>query len=357
MTEINAQPDPQFAAAALKAGKLVAFPTETVYGLGADATNPVACRRVFEAKGRPGTNPLIVHVADIATAKNYVAAGTAGWSLAAQRLAERFWPGPLTLVLPKHPSIARDVTAGRDTVAIRVPDHPLALAMLRAFGGPVAAPSANRSTRVSPTTAEHVRQELGDRIDLILDGGACPVGIESTVLDLTTFPKPTLLRPGQVSLAQIEPIVGPVEFVSQRVHKEASAAPSPGLSALHYAPTTPAYRFERELYPKVVARLGGSGNAEEDEAEYPEGTPLPPGASSQAATILLLSKAAIPSPHDVVAMPTVPEAYARVLYATLRSVDVGGYSGIFIELPPDTPEWLAVRDRLTRATRPLSDVV
>jgi L-threonylcarbamoyladenylate synthase len=219
--------------------------------------------------------------------------------------------------------------------------------MLSAFGGPVAAPSANRSTRVSPTTAEHVSTELGDRVDLVLNGGACPVGIESTVLDLTTFPKPTLLRPGSVSVSELEPLVGPIEVHPGRVVGEGEAAASPGLSALHYAPTTPAYRFAREDYPRLLTKLG-NGKVYEDDRD--SSTVAQRGSAS---TVLLLSKAAIPAPHDVLQMPTTPDAFARTLYATVRAADAGGYSAIYIELPPDVPEWLAVRDRLMRATRPL----
>jgi len=194
----------QDAADLLRRGGLVAFPTETVYGLGADATNAEAVARIFAVKGRPATNPLIVHVADLETAKRYAAT----WSDAAQTLAAVWWPGPLTLVVPKTPEIVDAVSAGRPTVALRVPDHPVALELLRAFGGPVAAPSANRSTHVSPTTADHVRQELGDEVDIILDGGPCSVGIESTVLDLTGD-RPVILRPGGVTRQKIEAIVGP----------------------------------------------------------------------------------------------------------------------------------------------------
>ena len=178
----------------VRAGGLVAFPTETVYGLGADATNPAAVGKIFQAKGRPPTNPLIVHVADIAVGKKYAAE----WPKTAQLLAEKFWPGPLTLVLLKSRSIVDEVTAGKNTVGLRVPNHPLALELLRQFNGPLAAPSANRSTRVSPTTAQHVHDELGDKVDLILDGGPCTVGIESTVLDLTVDP-PIILRPGAIT--------------------------------------------------------------------------------------------------------------------------------------------------------------
>jgi L-threonylcarbamoyladenylate synthase len=237
-------------------------------------------------------------------------------------------------VLPKTPAISSEATAGRETVGVRVPDHQLALEMLRAFGGPVAAPSANRTTRVSPTSAEHVMAEVGDKIDLVLDGGQCPVGIESTVLDLTTFPRPTLLRPGSISVAQIEPLIGPVDVYSHKIVNSSQSAPSPGLSALHYAPQTPAYRFGREEYLRAMTRLTES--------------------SAGVALVALLSRANIPGPHDVVPMPHAPDAYARVMYSTLRSADAGGYAGIYIELPPDTPEWLAVRDRLTRATRPLA---
>jgi len=339
----NRPQDYQTAAGLLRAGKLVAFPTETVYGLGADATNSAACARIFEAKGRPSTNPLIVHVADTAMARHY----TAAFPSAAELLAEHFWPGPLTLVLPKPPSICREATAGQQTVAIRVPDHPVALQLLRTFAGPIAAPSANRSTRVSPTTAEHVHDELGERVDLILDGGACPVGIESTVLDLTTFPKPTLLRPGSISIADLQPLIGPIDLLEGRVVGSAEAAPSPGLGALHYAPTTPAYRFSRDEYPRLLRRLG---DGPFEERPMATATPADKGA---AATVLLLSKASIPAPHDVLTMPVTPDAYARLLYAIVRAADEGGYSAMYIELPPSTPDWLAVRDRLMRATRPL----
>ncbi|MDB5296114.1 MAG: translation factor, partial [Phycisphaerales bacterium] len=189
----------------LRAGRLVAFPTETVYGLGADATNPTAVARIFAAKGRPATNPLIAHVADAAAARRYASA----WPAAADLLAAAFWPGPLTLVLPKDPSVVDAATAGLPSVGLRVPDHPVALDLLRAFGGAVVAPSANRTNRVSPTMADHVRDELGEAVDLILDGGPSAVGIESTVLDLTGD-VPRILRPGGVSRARLEAVVGPV---------------------------------------------------------------------------------------------------------------------------------------------------
>src|SRR5947207_69544 len=190
----------------LRRGGLVAFPTETVYGLGADATNADAVAKIFAAKGRPATNPLIVHVAGADVARRYAA----DWPVAASHLAQAFWPGPLTLVVPRGATIVSQVTAGGDTVGLRVPAHPLALELLRAFDGPVAAPSANKSNRVSPTAAQHVRDELGDAVDLVLDGGPCTVGIESTVLDLTGE-RPVILRPGGVQRRKIETILGPVD--------------------------------------------------------------------------------------------------------------------------------------------------
>jgi L-threonylcarbamoyladenylate synthase len=281
------------AVAILRRGGLVAFPTETVYGLGADAANPLAVRRIFAAKGRPSSNPLIVHVASTAIARRYAT----DWPAAADRLAAAFWPGPLSIVLPRDATIADEVSAGRGTVGLRVPSHPLALALLAAFDGPVAAPSANRANHVSPTTAEHVRAELGDRVDLLLDGGPCAVGIESTVVDLTGA-RPALLRPGGVSREQLEAVVGPVDVVH-------GSAASPGQGSRHYAPVTPAYRFER-------------------------GGPVPAGG------VLMRCEGN-------------PDTYARTLYATLRALD-GTADVIYVEMPPDEPAWAAVRDRLTRAT-------
>ncbi|MBU6365517.1 MAG: threonylcarbamoyl-AMP synthase, partial [Gemmatimonadetes bacterium] len=191
------------AAAALRRGELVAFPTETVYGLGANALDPEAVARVYAAKGRPAWNPLIAHVADVAAAR----ALARHWPPAAERLAAACWPGPLTLVLPKAAHVPDAVTAGRDAVGIRVPDHPVALALLHEAGVPVVAPSANRFTQVSPTTAGHVQEALGDRVAHILDGGPCQVGIESTVLDLTQDP-PAILRPGMLDARQLAALLG-----------------------------------------------------------------------------------------------------------------------------------------------------
>jgi L-threonylcarbamoyladenylate synthase len=317
----------QHAIAVLRAGGLVAFPTETVYGLGADATSDAAVRKIFAAKGRPATNPLIVHVADIEVAKRY----TTDWSPAAQTLAATYWPGPLTLVLPKTREISDVVTAGKQTVGLRAPDHPLALELLRAFDGPVAAPSANRSNRVSPTTAEHVRDELGDSVDLILDGGPCTVGIESTVLDLSTD-VPRILRPGAVTRKQVEFILGPVEF-GERITNEGVAASSPGQHAVHYAPRTPAYRFETPERALI-------------QIEEPDGRP-------NGLIAVGTMRDYVKKWGRIVAMPREPALYARHLYEVLRELDAMALAKLFIEMPPDRPEWAAVRDRLIRATQPL----
>ena len=310
------------AAALLHNGRLVAFPTETVYGLGADATSAAAVGRIFTAKGRPSTNPLIVHVADVSVARRYAAT----WPIIADRLAEAFWPGPLTIVLPKTAAIVVEAPAGRQTVGLRVPNHPLALELLRAFGGPVAAPSANKSNRVSPTTAAHVRQELGDAVDLVLDGGPCSVGIESTVLDLSTA-TPTILRPGGISREQIEAVVGrPVATFAGSVAHDVAAV-SPGQQLVHYSPQTPAYRFTPSQRNALDTR---------DAAMMALGT------SNDVARRGL---------H--VEMPQSPEAYAQHLYAVLRDLDAMNPPAIYIEMPPDAPAWQAVRDRIGRATRPL----
>lgn len=310
------------AAKVLRGGGLVAFPTETVYGLGADATNAAAVARIFAAKGRPSTNPLIVHVADPAIAKRYATV----WPEAARTLADRFWPGPLTLVLPKSPTIVEGVTAGLGTVGLRVPDHPVALELLRAFDGPVAAPSANKSNRISPTTAQHVREELGEAVDMILDGGPCRVGIESTVLDLSGK-GPVLLRPGGVSREQIEAIVGPIGVFEGAVRHD-QAAVSPGQQITHYAPRTPAYRFdpgEREQVDEILRdRVAGA---------------------------LLMGRGDRPERRGtIIDMPADADGYARELYGALRELDGMNLSAIYVEMPPAGEVWRAVRDRVYRAT-------
>lgn len=291
----------------LRGGGLVAFPTETVYGLGADATHRIAVQKIFAAKGRPANNPLICHVADVDSARRF----TRSFPPTAEKLAEAFWPGPITFVLPKDPAIVDEATAGLVSVGLRVPQHPVALELLRIFGGAIAAPSANRSNHVSPTIAQHVRDELGDSVDLILDGGPCAVGIESTVLDLTGS-VPRILRPGGVSRMEIERVIGPVSLIEPPRADSHSPMLSPGQLPVHYAPITPAYRFEATERGKI----GGDD-----------------------AVILDISLDA--------------QAYARQFYARLRMLDRQNLRAIYIEIPPDTAEWAAVRDRILRATRPL----
>jgi L-threonylcarbamoyladenylate synthase len=319
----------------LRGGGLVAFPTETVYGLGADARNSAAIERIYQAKGRPSTNPLIVHVADAEIARRYAA----NWPANAEKLAKAFWPGPITLVVPKSGEIVPEATAGRETVGLRAPNHPLALALLRAFDGPLAGPSANRSNRISPTTAEHVRQSLGDRVDLILDGGPCGVGIESTVIDLSSA-KPAILRPGGISREAIEAVIGPVEMPTIISDLSKSAA-SPGQQPVHYAPRTPAYRFEANEAELVDAFLRRE--------------------NISSAIFLVLGRH--PEwPHfkgemiEALLMPDDPAVYARVLYSRLHDADNVGRQSIWIEMPADAPQWLAVRDRIRRATRAISEV-
>src|SRR6187402_2467669 len=269
--------DLEQAAELLRAGRLVAFPTETVYGLGANALDPSAVRRIYEAKGRPATSPLIVHVASLAMARKVVAT----WPEAAEKLAARFWPGPLTLVLPKAKRVPDIVTAGLGTVGVRMPAHPVALALIKKARLPLAAPSANRFTELSPVTAEQVRKGLGSTVDLVLDGGPCRVGIESTVLSLAG-PTPILLRPGMVSREQIEAIIGPVALAENTKDGEAHA--SPGQHTKHYSPRAP-------------LRLGIPQN--------PSGT------------VYLWWDVERPSEYAV-RMPKDPDRYAAMLYDTLH---------------------------------------
>lgn len=317
----------------LKQGRLVAFPTETVYGLGADATNPAAIARIYKTKGRPSTNPLIIHVASIEIAKQYVI----HWPPIADLLADKFWPGPLTLILPKNNLIPGTATAGLPNVAIRVPNHPLALDLLRAFAGPLAAPSANRSTHVSPTSAQHVLDEFpysaaANEVAesdpaLILDGGDCAVGIESTVLDLTTTP-PTILRPGQIGPADLEPLIGKVQIRSQIVNASVSAR-SPGQQETHYAPLTPTFHFETAQRGLITPDKHG--------------------------LIALSPIHVFKKWGKIIAMPNDPADYARHLYAVLRELDEMGLEAIFAEMPPEEAKWAAVRDRLIRASRPFAN--
>lgn len=303
------------AAEILKRGGLVGFPTETVYGLGADASSKEAVARLYAAKRRPADHPVIVHFANAETAF--------AWARdvppAARKLAEKFWPGPLTLILKKSAQAGDLVSGGQDTIGLRVPSHPVAQELLRAFGGGIAAPSANRFGQVSPTTAAHVREDLGADVDLVLDGGASAVGIESTIVDLSGA-QPVLLRPGHISAAQLEAALG------MRIAQKHDDSPrhSGGLER-HYAPRTPARLMPTHELDREIARLRGK------------------------IAVLAFSR-----PDERVdywlRMPREPHAYARKLYAALRDLDRAGCEMILIEAPPEAPEWAGVRDRLERAT-------
>ncbi len=314
------------AAEVLHAGGLVAFPTETVYGLGANALDAAAVGRIFAAKERPATNPVIVHIADTASVRPLVVA----WPESAEQLAARFWPGPLTLVLPKSTVVPDVVTAGGPTVAVRVPAHPVALALLRQCRLPIAAPSANRATQLSPTTAAHVLRGLSGRVELVLDGGPTTGGVESTVLDLSASP-PRLLRPGLVSPAALEEVIGPIVRPADRP-PEPGPLPSPGMMARHYAPRTPlecvagGSRERIEALCRAGRCVGWLAFGDEERAELPG--------------------------LQVIVMPTEPAAYAARLYAVLHMLDDAGLDRIIVTLPPDDEEWLMIHDRLRRAATP-----
>ena len=310
------------AAQILRAGGLVAFPTETVYGLGADATSPVAIARIFAAKGRPASNPLIVHAANPLMAFEAVA----DWPDAAQRLAERFWPGPLSLVLPRSDLIPEIVSGGQPTVGVRVPAQPVALALIAALGQPVAAPSANLSQGLSPTHAEHGATSLGDAVDLILDAGPTDVGIESTVVDLTTD-TPIVLRPGSITREAIEHATG-LRVRGSDERGAMRAARSPGQMARHYAPSTPL----ELIAPFGLDAADGSGALLI--VGHPDAADMPG-----------------PAERRVLASP---EEAARCLYATLHSWDSKRVTRIWVVPPPNTPAWTAIRDRLSRAATPAS---
>lgn len=315
------------AAELIRAGGIVAFPTETVYGLGANALDPVAVARIYQAKGRPSYNPLIVHLPDEAAARRLVT----HWPREAEQLARRWWPGPLTLVLPKAPQIPVEVTAGLATVALRVPAHPVAHALLQRTGLPLAAPSANRSGEVSPTTAAHVERSLGERVPLILDAGPTTVGIESTVVDLSGA-RPVLLRPGMISREALTEVIGPVEL-ARSLDSAGAARPSPGMLERHYAPRAPLVLFQHASEPAVREALA---------------TGTPSGGLSGA---VCWSGATIGA--DLLErLPPEPEGYARELYGALHRMDDQGATIILVERPPAGSAWDAIRDRLGRAARP-----
>lgn len=301
------------AVAALRGGALVAMPTETVYGLAADARNPDAVRKIFAAKGRPADHPLIVHLADAAQ----VGAWASDIPPAANALMRAFWPGPLTLILQKAASVDPVVTGGQDTVGLRVPAHPVAHALLQAYGDGLAAPSANRFGRISPTTAAHVRAEFPDQDLLILDGGASRVGLESTIVDLSG-PEPRLLRPGHVSQAQVEGLIGPLTLPADHEGPRAS-----GRLLAHYAPTRPL-----DLVPHAA---------------------VPAYRALHAEPLAWLSAGHLPEGCAGLSLPADSTGYAQALYAALRTLDAGTAKRIAVLLPPDGPDWAAVHDRLRRA--------
>ncbi|MDR2238934.1 MAG: threonylcarbamoyl-AMP synthase [Zoogloeaceae bacterium] len=309
------------AAALLRAGELVAFPTETVYGLGANAADATAVAKIFAAKGRPADHPLIVHLPSAAHLPRWAREAPAE----AERLAAAFWPGPLTLILKRQANVPDAVTGGQDTVGLRVPDHPLALALLAVFDGGVAAPSANRFGRISPTTAAHVREEFGDRAPLVLDGGPCPVGIESTILDLSSG-APRLLRPGAISAADIARVLGRTPAIAA---PHADAPRASGMLAAHYAPRTPLQQVSSDglLFALRDALVAGE-------------------------RVAVLAPTAQAISHDLVIWkqaPAEPAGFARALYASLRELDALGCARILVQQPPSSEAWLAINDRLRRA--------
>jgi L-threonylcarbamoyladenylate synthase len=314
--------DVERAVLALRSGGLIGLPTETVYGLGADASNELAVRRIFAVKGRPQHHPLIVHVASADAARAWAAA----WPPEAVVLAQAFWPGPLTLIVQRSPLASDAVTGGQATVGLRVPDHPLALEVLRAFGGGVAAPSANRYGKVSPTTARHVLDELGDDVDVVLDGGHCRVGVESTIVDLTAR-APRVLRPGGVSKEALERVLGR----SVDLATDATDVRAPGMVASHYAPRAGLWVVERHALEAEAARRAAAG--------------------ARVAVVVTAGTAA-PIGVGVFEVSDDDEGYARALYAVLRDVDQGGFD-VVLAVPP-SPEGLgrAVADRLRRASAP-----
>lgn len=312
------------AARALEAGRLVAFPTETVYGLGADAANPAAVAAIYAAKGRPQDHPVIVHLAP--------GAPLADWATdipaEARQLADAFWPGPLTMILKRAAHVPADVSGGQDTIGLRCPSHPVAIALLNAFKGGrggVAAPSANKFGHVSPTTAQHVRDEFGadGSVAMVLDGGASAVGIESTIVDLSRLAThgPVLLRPGHISAEAIAAVIDRLPGAPDQAAPRAS-----GTLESHYAPHTPVAMLPTAALKTTMAQLHQAGKK-----------------------LAVIHYSALPASHAALVLPAAPEGFAHALYAALRAMDGSGADLILVEAPPQTPEWLGVNDRLRRA--------
>ena len=317
------------AAELLRAGEVVALPTETVYGLAANALDEKAVAKIFRIKSRPANNPIIVHIASVEMAKRCVKA----WPNPAEQLARAFWPGPLTLVLPRAKEIPGIVTAGGTTVGVRWPGHPFIQAVIRECGFPLAAPSANLSSRVSPTNAGHVRQQLGDKISLIVDGGQSQVGIESTVLDLTVSP-PRVLRPGMIHAESLAAVTGEVRSQKSEVRsKNSKALPSPGLLKKHYSPK---------------ARLLVLSWRDAADLNFQLSTLNP-----QLLGCHVIAHTHIPSGEKFARVSVIPRAaaaFARAIYAELHRCDAEGAALIVVEAPPDLPEWSGITDRLRRAS-------
>jgi L-threonylcarbamoyladenylate synthase len=315
------------AALVLRGGGLVAFPTETVYGLGGRALDAGALARIFAAKGRPSAHPVIAHVLDEAGAESLAA----GWNATASRLARAFWPGPLTLVVPRARHVPPAIGGGTDSIGIRVPAHPVARALLAALGEAIAAPSANRYQALSPTRAAHVRASLGDAVDLLLDGGACDRGIESTVVDVRGE-APRVLRPGSIDLAALAAVAPGVSYASRAAPPTDEARPSPGMDARHYAPRAPLC-----IAPSRAAALAWAGEQ---------------AAGGRAVGLLVRGLAPAPGPESVFvrALPDEAAGYARELYAALHELDGLPVDSIVVEAVPEQEGWRAVADRLTRAS-------
>jgi L-threonylcarbamoyladenylate synthase len=310
------------ACAILRHGGLVAFPTETVYGLGADAKNPAAVAKIFAAKQRPADHPLIVHIAD----SDQIREWSGEITTAAQKLIQHFWPGPLTLILPRAENVLECITGGQNTIGLRMPQHPVAQALLQTFGSGIAAPSANRFGHISPTRAEHVWQELGNSVDLILDGGDCEVGIESTIVDVSGE-QIKVLRPGIISAVQLSLVLGEEVIINTNI--VAAAIRTSGMLLSHYAPQTPLQLISTENLAEQINLLLAKNKT----------------------VAVLARRPALLEHADLYwfAMPNEVEAYAHELYARLRAADQLDCSVILVEAVPQDAQWLAVHDRLSKA--------